>query len=98
MEARANKRVVNEGSGADIQRPGPMLMDLCAHKYSTAIACMLLDECRAFVGCYVSAEVRTAAETDFVLAFASQVLDLESDISESAEVIASANSSKKRGM
>lgn len=69
-----------------LSRPVDMVMNSCAGMCSTANVCMLHAEYRKFVKCDVDYELLTAAETDPVLTFVSQLPKPESDISGSAAV------------
>lgn len=70
-----------------LSSPGGVVTDFSASICSTAKARVLFDQRRAPVGCDLGSKLRTAADTDFVLSFASWVLNSKSDTSGRPEVI-----------
>lgn len=60
-------------------------MDFCAGLCPMANACMLLEHHRTFVRCDLDSTVLSAAEPDFLLTFAFQMLNPNSDTTEGEE-------------
>lgn len=70
----------------NFSRPENLVMNFCAAICSVAKGCMLLDQNGTLVGCEVDSDLLTAAEADFVLETASQVLNPKYDISGKGDV------------
>lgn len=73
-----------------------MEMDFCESICPTAKACMSLDQYKKSVECDVDFKLLAAADSDLMLAVASQVLDSKSDICGSVEAKAKQRSSRSR--
>lgn len=73
-----------------------LVMDFCFGTCPMARACILRDQHRRFVGCDLDSEPLSATELDPPLAFPSQALSPNSDITKDEEVRALTEDSDKR--
>lgn len=81
---------MDEGHCARLMKPGDLVVDACAAKFSIVKTCMLLLKHRSFIRCKLHPSHGTKVMPQLTLLYAAQMLSKESDIDGEGHVCSSA--------